>query len=197
MKRSIVFSFLLVLLASSIFASTKAIMNLKKINLFFVCCIFVMTSYSQNNSYIGVVSSFEKNADNTSYLYGLNLEKEISAIWSFETGLALKNYVYPSVNVRMRFANIPLFIKFDCRYMNVSLGLNSYFYTGWDYISTIVYPATVSFDLFKLSYGAKLSKNIPLNNCLNLEPQLTLNLFNPVNYNNFDFGLGLSLKYKL
>lgn len=171
-------------------------MSIKKIQLIFLMLMAVSILIAQNKSKIGVLSSFEANDYISSSKYGLSFEKSISKHWSYETGLFAKNYILPTVNVKSMYANIPMFIKYNTKIINVAIGLNSYYYLGWKYISTLVEPASINLDLFKISFMAKFSKDIELNERLTLEPEVILNSSGPLG-STFEFGAGLKLKYSL
>lgn len=167
------------------------------IRLILMVFIFGLSNLNaQNKSKIGVLSAFEINDYISSYKYGLSFEKSISNHWAYETGIFAKNYVLPTVNIKEMYANIPIYIKYNTKIVNVGIGLNSYYYLGWNYISTLVEPSSVSLDIFKISFMAKFSKDIELNDKTTLEPEIIFDSSNPFG-NSSEFGAGLKLKYTL
>ena len=171
-------------------------MSLNKISLIVVMLMAISNLNAQNKAKIGVLSAFEINDYISSYKYGLSFEKSISNHWAYETGIFAKNYVLPTVNIKEMYGNIPIYIKYNTKIVNVGIGLNSYYYLGWNYISTLVEPSSVSLDIFKISFMAKFSKDIELNDKTTLEPEIIFNSSNPFG-NSSEFGAGLKLKYTL
>jgi len=171
-------------------------MNRKFFKLLISIWFLSTAAMAQNESFVGLSSNFEVNNYTLSYKYGLTFEKQFAPKWSFETGLFSKDYIFSTQNVKMKFASIPFFLKFNSNILNLSAGVNSSYYLGWKYISNLVQPASVNYNVFSLAASFKISKDIKLNERLFLEPEFTLNLYNPYG-NNVEIGSGLKLKYKL
>lgn len=172
-------------------------MKMKKISItVFVLCLCTFT-FGQKQNFIAVSTSFEKPGINVLNSYGLSFERQFSNHWGFEIGLNEKDFIFPSENIKMKFATIPVNLKYYSNIVNIKLGADANFYGGFKYISDLVVANPLYIDFFKVTYSGKISKDIDVTSKLILEPEVSLNLFNPVNYTDLSLGIGLRLKYKL
>lgn len=173
------------------------ILNTKKFSIALFVLFLSAFSYAQKQTYVVVSTSYEKPGNNVLSTYGVSIERQFSTHWGFEIGLNEKDFIYPSENIKMKFAAVPLSLKYYSKIINIKVGTEANFYGGFKYISDLVVPNQLYIDLFKLTYTSKISKDINLTSNFILEPEVLLSLFNPVNYNDLSIGVGLRLKYKL
>lgn len=166
--------------------------------LLIIVMFFNVLIFSQNQTYIAVYNGYEKvSSNNMLHTYGASTEVKFSKNFGLEVGCNVKNYLYVVQNIKMNYAVIPLRLKYYTNIVDISIGADANYYMGWNYISALVVPSTVYNDMFKISYTSIISKNIDLTSKLILEPQLSLNLYNPITNSNLTVGTGMKLKYRL
>lgn len=174
------------------------VLNKTKSWLIIIVLLVSTITVAQKRTYLTVYNSFEKmNNNNAQNSFGASVERKFSTNYGFEIGCNAKNIIYVAQNVKMQYASIPLKFKYYSNIVNISLGAEANYYMGWDFISELVIPSTVSHDIFKLTYSGIISKDINLTSKLTLEPQISVNLFNPINSDYLNLGGGLKLKYQL
>ena len=169
----------------------------KSLLLIFALLISTLT-FAQKQTYIAVYNGYEKvSSNNMLHTFGASAELKFSKNFGFEIGCNVKNYLFVVQNIKMNYAAIPLRLKYYTNIVDISIGADANYYMGWNYISELVVPSTVYNDMFKISYTSIISKNIDLTSKLILEPQLSLNLYNPITNDNLTVGAGMKLKYRL
>ena len=157
---------------------------------------FNTITFAQKETKVGVSSAFEESQNNLiTHSYGLTLNTQFDKHWGYEVGLNSKKFVYSFMDVN--YISIPVAAKFNTDIVNLSVGIEANFYNNLKLYPNLSYIQIVSVDLFKLNYFTKISKQIELTSRFYFEPELRLNLFNPITGSDLNLGVGLNLRYKL
>ncbi|RYE25741.1 MAG: hypothetical protein EOP45_04470 [Sphingobacteriaceae bacterium] len=186
------------------------ILTRKILSLLFAIGLY-LNAYSQRQDLIGLNVNGEIYQSKFNPSIGVTFEKQFSKHNGFESGIfyrTLKSseqiyfvatpsfYIY-SLTVSERYLTVPVLYKYYSRILNFSAGPTANLYVGWkqkDNGSPVHIDAYDIDPKFKVGFLTKLSKVIPLNKQLVIEPELRFGSVET--WNEVGLGIGIAGKYR-
>lgn len=158
--------------------------------------LLVINVYSQKQSIVGVGFSIDRYNYSNTIGYGISYEYQYANHWGYEFGVFSRNQAVLSPIIT-HFVSVPIMFKYYSQLVNISVGANAHYFTGFTNLNPIPNTITTVTVNPSLEFGliGKISKSISLSQKLILEPELSINPL--LASNNTYYSLGLNLKYKL
>ncbi|MFV0471393.1 MAG: hypothetical protein ACK5L7_05110 [Paludibacteraceae bacterium] len=162
-----------------------------KKNILSVLFLYSAAMYAQN-MYIGINLSAESNiSDSNTLCYGVSIEKKLSNHFGFVSGFDWMNNYHTADNTKINNFSIPVNFKYYSKIVNVTLGPNLVFFTGWKDLAGKSDIINVEDNNLNINAVFKLSHSILLDSKLELEPQL----IGRYAFQQANIGLGVGIKY--
>lgn len=153
---------------------------------------FCFAELHAQNIYIGINSSVESNiSDNNTLCIGVSIEKKFSNHFGILSGFdKMDNYIKTD-NIKVGNLSIPINFKYYSKIINVTIGPNLVFFTGWKDLAGKSNVVDVLDENISVNAVFKLSHTILLDTRLELEPQL----IGRYAFHQANVGLGIGIKY--